>query len=503
MRLGIFLCSLGLLAGLGAPAAAQAPDFANEIWPIFEARCVSCHGEKKQRGDLRLDTRAHIEAGGENGAIFTAGKPEESSLHNLIILPEDDPDIMPGSGDPLTAEQIDLVKRWIEGGADFGAWTEAAAPAPAGPAGPGKPTMEELLATLADGTAPAPEEALAKLRDAGALVLPLDQKTPLLRVDFNLQGDAITDEELALLAPVANQLTWLNLAKTKVSDSGLAALESLPKLTRLHLENTAIGDPALAHLAGLQHLRYLNLYGTKVTDAGLDSLAGLGNLEKVYLWQTGVTPEGAQKLAAAIPGVTTNLGEQLAPDPAPEEAKPEEEMKDDAPADEAPAEEKPAEEAPAAAPAPEKILEASLDEGSCCTASKADEKDCSHPCCVEAREKLEACVKCNPGAADFVALVKRFDAGGCCAAALAEAKKCDHPCCVEARDTGVVCAKCNPGAVATDDAPAAVNLFDEGSCCATAVLANKDCDHPCCVEARSAGTVCGKCNPNAKPAQEA
>jgi mono/diheme cytochrome c family protein len=459
-----------------APKAAPAPEmkkeasgpagsFVDAVWPIFQARCVSCHGPEKQKGELRLDSPEAILKGGENGPILVAGKPDESSLYKLSILPADDPDIMPAKGDPLTDEQKQALHAWITAGADFGDWTaEAAAASMADAAAKeGKDKGPDILEVLAKDTAPASPEALAAITDLGGLAMPLDMKTPLIRVDFHLIGDKVSDGQLATLPPVAGQLTWLNLASTKVTDGGLAQTTCLDKLTRLHLERTGITDAGLVHLKGFKHLEYLNLYGTKVTDAGLEQLKGLKKLKKLFLWQTEVTKAGADGLQAALPSLAVDMG--LSPD--------------DIPSTEI------------AKVMPKELFTAD----SCCAKAAAENKVCDHPCCEEARKANTVCTKCNSGAAELLAIVAKFDEDSCCAKAFAGGKLCDHDCCKEAWAAKKACAKCNPKGAA---APAPAELaFDEGSCCAKAKADGKDCDHPCCVEARKGGKACAKCNPKA------
>lgn len=112
----------GLLLGGAGTAHAEKVSYTETILPIMKERCYSCHGGTKDKGDLKLDSLEAFVKGGEDGVIFVAGKPEESSLYKLIILPGDDPDIMPAKGDTLTKEQIKAISDWISQGADFGDW---------------------------------------------------------------------------------------------------------------------------------------------------------------------------------------------------------------------------------------------------------------------------------------------------------------------------------------------------------------------------------------------
>lgn len=458
----------GLVLGSAPRAGAEGVSFTDSVWPIVQERCISCHGGEKDKGGLKMDSLEAFTKGGEDGPIFVAGKPEESALYKLIILPKDDPDIMPAKGDPLTADQAKIIQTWIAEGANFGDWKGGAPAAAAAPVDP--------LEVLAQNTAPADAPLLEAVSALGGLAMPLDMKSPLVRVDYHLIGDTIGDEQLDTLTPLAAQLTWLNLAGTKITDAGLAKVAALPKLTRLHLERTGITDAGVAQLCGLSNLEYLNLYGTQVTDAGIAKLAPLSNLKKIFLWQTPVTAEGAAALQAALPNVKIDRGIEASALPATEIAK----------------------------VIPKEMFTAD----SCCAKAAAENKVCDHPCCVEARKGNTVCTKCNAGAEALLAIVAKFDADGCCAKAYAGGKLCDHPCCVEAWAAKTACAKCNPKGAAAPapeaaPAPAAELKFDDGSCCAKAKAEGKECDHPCCVEARKAGKVCAKCNPNSAAAPAA
>jgi mono/diheme cytochrome c family protein len=101
------------------PAATQKDvTFARDIKPLFEKSCFKCHGEEKQKAKLRVDSLEAIMKGSENGPVLVAGKSEKSSLvHTIAGLVEDM--LMPpeGKADPLTKEQIGLVRAWIDQGA--------------------------------------------------------------------------------------------------------------------------------------------------------------------------------------------------------------------------------------------------------------------------------------------------------------------------------------------------------------------------------------------------
>src|SRR6185436_18408164 len=164
--------------------------------------------------------------------------------------------------------------------------------------------QEEQLPTVAAADA----AAVQKINGLGGGAMPLAANTNLLSVNFSLAGAKIDDAALESLKGVSEQLVWLNLANTSVTDAGLKGLAGFKNLRRLHLEKTGIGDEGLASVKGLAELQYLNLYSTKVTDKGLAHLGGLKKLKNVYLWQTAVTDAGAADPAKAVPGLYINRG---------------------------------------------------------------------------------------------------------------------------------------------------------------------------------------------------
>jgi mono/diheme cytochrome c family protein len=290
------------LAGLaGAVISARAAvDFEKDIAPIFQDACLKCHGPDKQKGELRLDSKAAAFKGGKEGVILIPGYADKSDLYRRITLPEGDDDVMPSKGDLLTKKQTDLIRDWINEGANW---------------------PETIIAKAAEATAEvspyasltpvkaSPDEtaAMAKVEAMGVMVRPLATNLTWREISFRGRGTNVTDANLVVLKSIPS-LVGLNLSGTKVSDAGLQNIGGLTNLVTLHLEQTQIGDAGLAHLKRLSHLVYLNLYATSVTDAGMESLKGLANLRHIYLWQTKVTDKGALELQKALPKLDISRG---------------------------------------------------------------------------------------------------------------------------------------------------------------------------------------------------
>lgn len=319
MRFPAIPCSLALAALLTGGLRADDQNkqlYADLVAPILNAKCVSCHGEEKQKGKLRVDTVAFM----MEGESLVPGKPDESILLERVYLPLDDDDHMPPEDEPqLTKQEVDVLTFWVKAGAkEKGTIAEAkpdkdAAAAIAHVIG----NLPKPAASVAKADAPkelteeqkkAVETAIGNVDKSGASLMAIAQNTPELRYSALNITKEFKDENLAALKPVAEQVKWIDLARTGVTDKGLAHLSGMKNLTRLHLENTPVTDAGLDSLKGLANLEYLNLYGTQVSDAGIAKLSGLKNLKKIFLWQSKVTDAGATKLAAAIPGIDVNTG---------------------------------------------------------------------------------------------------------------------------------------------------------------------------------------------------
>ena len=309
------LLALALAPAAFAPHAQAAVDFAKDVAPILKTKCIECHGPDKQKGKLRLDTKADFTKGGKGGPVVKAGDAEGSELIKRVVLPKDNDERMPPEGEPLSAEQVATLKAWI---AEGGVWPEGAVievavatPPPAAvskaPARPAVPAPE----LPKDFQAPAAEAGvIAALAKAGIDVRAVAQNSPWREVNLRPQGTNITDASIAPFKELKS-LIEVRLGGTKVTDAGLESLKGLQHLQVLGLELTGVTDAGVAHLAGLRNLMSLNLYGTQVTDAALGHLRDLKHLRNLYLWQTQVTPDGVKKLQDALPGVDINTGIDL------------------------------------------------------------------------------------------------------------------------------------------------------------------------------------------------
>lgn len=104
-----------VVISLPAAGVDSASLFNQKIRPILEQICQECHGEKKQKGDLRLDSYAALIKGGELGAVITPGDPAGSLLIKAVRY--DDEKLKMPPKKKLSPEQVAALEEWVKSGA--------------------------------------------------------------------------------------------------------------------------------------------------------------------------------------------------------------------------------------------------------------------------------------------------------------------------------------------------------------------------------------------------
>lgn len=279
------------------------------IQPIFEARCYDCHSSSKQKGDLRLDKEEFILKGGKDGAVISNGPADSSMLYRRLMLPLEHEDHMPPNEKPqLSSSEIALIQYWIEGKAEFE-----------------KPVAQfanhEKIISIIGGLKEAPaqawiptapvdaakENSLRKLFALGIQPMPLAEENNYLVVTF-IGSRHVTDEQINGLLEIKDQLVWLNLNDTGVTDQQMEAVSKLEKLRVLYLNNTGITDKGMARLSSLSELQRLSLAGTRVTDQSVSSFLKMKNLTSLFLYRTAFTETGILQLADGLEDVKVDTG---------------------------------------------------------------------------------------------------------------------------------------------------------------------------------------------------
>jgi hypothetical protein len=260
-----------------------------------------------------MDNPEYLLKGGKNGEIIVQGRAGESEMIKRLLLPPEDEKHMPPKAKPqLNERQVALLHWWIENGADFSKKVKDL---------PQPEKLQPVLLALESkshtpkapppvpegNVEPADAKALAALREAGAVVLPVAQGSHFLMANF-VTARGWNDDKMKLLLPLKKQLVWLKLGDTKITDAAMSVVSECTRLTILHLHNTGVTDAGMQHLSALTGLQRLNLVDTKVTAAGLEKLSMLKNLQTVYAYRTGVKQEDTGRLKAALPSVEVETG---------------------------------------------------------------------------------------------------------------------------------------------------------------------------------------------------
>lgn len=198
-RTALAACLVFVCTGV-ACAAEDRVDFNREIRPLLAKKCFACHGpdDEHREAGLRLDSLEGATAKLESGAVaIVAGESAKSELVRRIHAAEESERMPPvETGITLTAEQKDLLKRWIDQGASFAPhWSFV------------KPARPALSKADIVGQAASPIDYFVreKLTAAGLQPAPLADRYALIRrLSLDLRGLPPTPEEAAaLVADVA------------------------------------------------------------------------------------------------------------------------------------------------------------------------------------------------------------------------------------------------------------------------------------------------------------
>jgi len=286
------------------------------VHPILEQKCISCHGEKKQKSGLRMDSHAALLEGGDEEEALVPGNLEDSMMIAYLHLPlEDDLRMPPEGKTQLTPEEVQILEWWVKSGASETVRKSELEVTP---------VIAKALNTLKTPEEIAQEEAALKKFEMERLATSKKVRAELKEVlsvvnkkfpgslkyvsqaNTDLVFSAVSyrsqfqDTDIDILSGGIDSLTELNLGATQVTDAGMKKLSTFSEIEVLKLSETTITDKGLAELANLKKLRVLNLYGTQVTDQGIKALLGHPTLKKVFLWQTKTTPDGAEELEKSL-----------------------------------------------------------------------------------------------------------------------------------------------------------------------------------------------------------
>lgn len=254
------------------------------VQPILNQNCKSCHNPRNLKGEFNLTTFEELLKGGENGEVLKAGNPELSALFAKMILPLEDEDHMPPKEKRQPSkEEIELIKSWIASGASQNTTL--------GQAEVNEKLLEpffhkeEIPFYPLTEVSTIPPDTLSKLRKAGLFAENVLQGSSWLKVSC-INFPDFTNEDWILLKSVKDQIAYLDLSGTQVTEGILDSITGLSNLTVLKLNQTTLSGAQLGALSGCKNLKLLYLNSTQTSIENLSALNQHPNLQKVFAYQT-------------------------------------------------------------------------------------------------------------------------------------------------------------------------------------------------------------------------
>lgn len=289
----------------------ETPIFHGFIKPILDAKCIGCHNPEKQKGDLDMSTFSTMISGGEHGALWTAGSPEESALLKRVHLPLDHKEHMPPEGKKqLTKEEIRLLSLWIKSGADDQVNLVQL---------PENDTLglevSKRLERKAQKEKLAHNFDFAKQKDIMALENPfrtvIQKSTSSPAIDVVIHGrQTYTPELLTDLSKIKKQIVSLNLSFLPVDKNAIAFIGTMTNLEELILNFTDLKTDDLENLKKCSNLQTLSLSGTQIDSNISHILKALPNLNRVFIWNTVIGDEDIEALKKTFSDIDFETGFQ-------------------------------------------------------------------------------------------------------------------------------------------------------------------------------------------------
>ena len=283
---------LGLSSAGPLLEAAPGGFYEVRVQPIFAVRCVSCHGAKRQKSNLRLDSYGWLMRGGKHGAVIKAGNLEGSDLFRRITLSPENDDFMPKEKrQALSPDQRKTIELWISAGASGTLPLDAIKDLPAGvvAVAPIEVSFPQIdAATVARARANI-ASAVRQLQDKFPNILNYESRGSAdLVLNASLLGVKFNDADVEALAPVAEHIIAADFSHSAVTDRAAPAIARMKHLRVLRLAETKITDQMLRAVSSLDQLQSLNVYGTGVTSAAFPFLEKLTKLEHFYAGRTSI-----------------------------------------------------------------------------------------------------------------------------------------------------------------------------------------------------------------------
>ena len=277
------------------------------VGPILAQKCVSCHGNEKVKGGLKLNSVENLLKGGKGGNILASVNGKEALLFERIHMPLAADKHMPPDGKlQLTPAEINILSLWIKAGGDI------------------KTKMAQMAKTdslylLANGYIPVVEKVKAGKNNLPELteynsnycnVNYLFNGSDEIEVTF-FQGNFYTTAALQNLEKIKDQIVYLNMQGMPLTKEDIKIIAQFTKLKKLNLNYTKINIEALSEIKKMEQLETISICGLTVNEAGFEKFVKDAKFSNINVWSNNISSKQLQVLNTKYPKLKIIIGDNL------------------------------------------------------------------------------------------------------------------------------------------------------------------------------------------------
>ena len=275
------------------------------VEPILLDKCVGCHGPKKVKGNLLLDSKENILKGGKHGSVLDLSGT--SSIIERIHLPIAEEKHMPPDGKPqLTPAELKILNDWISAGGDFN-----------------KKMLElnkaDSLYILANSYQ-APVEKNKNKANTGPDISEYNTNycnvhyvypgSTLIEVNF-FQGSFYDREQLKKLDKIKEQIVSLNMQTMPLQKEDIAIIAGFKQLEKLNLNYTGLNIKALEAIKSLAKLQSLSIAGIEASATELSNLVKGTSIQNLHVWNTQIKQDQVATIQSSKKNLLVTVGDNL------------------------------------------------------------------------------------------------------------------------------------------------------------------------------------------------
>ena len=271
------------------------------LYPIIENNCVACHNSENYKGGLILENYTNLFKEAAHAVPVIPKKPYNSEFFSRVNLPANDEKAMPPRGSGFNYTDIEILKYWIENGADSLTTFNSDLMSDElilllnrdyGLDYKSKPYYEKVKVDSIDN------EILNQLRRNEFRAQYLSKTNFLLDVSF--KGDSINKEQVESLNRVASHITFLDLSDSGLSEHLMEIFTEMPHLNKVNFSKNQLDTNMVSFLKKHKNLESINLNNTVLTSTSLNNLLEQSSVKRVYVLDTKITEDELLTLKQAF-----------------------------------------------------------------------------------------------------------------------------------------------------------------------------------------------------------